>query len=77
MYDAVLYIAVAYILLFKLNMVTITRNVFINIFQTEHFLAVKFSTGYEKNMGYLVIAKAYHLKEMHSGFIWFLIPICT
>ena len=27
-------------------MVTITRHVFINIFQTEHFSAVKFYMGY-------------------------------
>ena len=40
-----------------LIMVTITRHVFINIFQTKHFLAVNFSMGYEKNMCFLVIAK--------------------
>ena len=34
MYEAILYIA--YILLCKL-MVTITRHIFISIFQTEHF----------------------------------------
>ena len=37
-------------------MVTLTRHVFINIFQTEHFSAVKFDMGYhgyEKNMGFL------------------------
>ena len=39
-------------------MVTITGHVFINIFQTEHFIAVKFSMGYEKNMSFLVIAKS-------------------
>ena len=42
-------------------MVTITRHVFINIFQTEHLIhcvAVKFSVGYEKNMSFLVIAKS-------------------
>ena len=37
-------------------MVTKTRYVFINIFQMEHLLAVKFSMGYEKNMSFLVIA---------------------
>ena len=31
-------------------MVTITRHIFINIFQTHHFSAVKFYMGYEKNM---------------------------
>ena len=29
-------------------MVTITRQVFTNIFQMEHFSAVKFAMGYEK-----------------------------
>ena len=28
-------------------MVTITRYIFINIFQTEHISAVKYDTGYE------------------------------
>ena len=50
MYEADLYIAVAYTLLCKLNyMVTISRHIFINIFQTEHFSALKFALGYEKN----------------------------
>ena len=39
-------------------MVTITRHVFINISQTEHFSAVKFAMGYENNMSFLVIAKS-------------------
>ena len=30
-------------------MVTITRHIFINFFQMEHFIAVKFAMGYEKN----------------------------
>ena len=34
-------------------MVTITRYVFINIFQAEHFLNVKFVMGYEKNISIL------------------------
>ena len=38
------------------NMVTITRHVY--IFQTEHFSAVKFAMGYEKNMSFLVISKS-------------------
>ena len=33
----------------SLIMVNITRDIFINIFQTEHFSAVKFAMGYEKN----------------------------
>ena len=32
----------------SLIMVTITKHVFINIFQTEHFSAVKFAMGYGK-----------------------------
>ena len=42
----------------SLIMVTITRHAFIYIFQTKHFLAVKFSMGYEKNVSFLVIAKS-------------------
>ena len=43
----------------SLIMVTIfTRHIFINIFQTERFSAVKFAMGYEKNMSFLVIAKS-------------------
>ena len=38
-------------------MVTITRHIFINIFQAECFSAVKFAMGYEKNMGFFVIPK--------------------
>ena len=58
MYEAILYIAVAYPYCVRLIMVTITRNVFTNIFQTEHFSAVKFAMGYEKNMSFLVIPKS-------------------
>ena len=39
-------------------MVTITRHIFINISETEQFSAVKFATGYEKNMSFLVITKS-------------------
>ena len=39
-------------------MVTITRYVFINIVQTEHFPAVQFDLGYEKNMSFRVIPKS-------------------
>ena len=38
-------------------MVTITRYVFINTFQTEHFSAVKFHMGY-KDMSFLAIPKS-------------------
>ena len=60
MYKAILFIAVACIVLYcvSLIMVTITRHVFINIFQMEHFSAVKFTMGYEKNMSFLVIPKS-------------------
>ena len=39
-------------------MLSITRHVFIDIFQTEHISAIKFDTGYEKNMSFLVIANS-------------------
>ena len=60
MYKAILYIAVAYYLICvtSLIMVTIKLHILINIFQVEHFLDVKFSMGYEKNMSFLVIAKS-------------------
>ena len=59
MYEAELYIAVAYYTLYKLIiMVTITRHIFINIFQMECFSAVKFAMGYEKSMSFLVIPKS-------------------
>ena len=38
-------------------MVTIARLIFINIFQTERLLAVKFAMGYEKIMSSPVIPK--------------------
>ena len=42
MYEANLYIAIAYILLcISLVKFTITRQIFINIFQTEHFSSCK------------------------------------
>ena len=36
-------------------MVTMIRHLFINIFQTQHFSAIKFYLGYEKYMSFLVI----------------------
>ena len=39
-------------------MVTITRLVFFNVFQTEHFPAVKFAMGYVKNMNFFLITKS-------------------
>ena len=41
-----------------LIMVTIMRQVFINIFQMEHYSAVRFDMGSEKNMTSLVIPKS-------------------
>ena len=62
MQESILNIAVAYILLCKLNylmiMVTITRHIFSDFFQTKHFSAVKFYMGYEKNMSFHVIPKS-------------------
>ena len=55
MYEAILYIAVAYQVDYK---VTITRHIFINIFLVECFSAVKFAMCYEKNMSFLVIPKS-------------------
>ena len=46
-----------------MSMVTITRQIFINIFQMEHFSAVKFYMGYEKNMSFLVKPKSTKLWE--------------
>ena len=53
-------------------MVTITRYIFVNIFQTEHFLAVKFPMGYEseyelKNMSFLVIPKFLKVEKIGLG----------
>ena len=42
-YEAILYIAIVYIVLCMPIMVTITKHVLINIFQMEHFSAVKFT----------------------------------
>ena len=39
-------------------MVTITRHVFTDFFQTKHFLAVKLYMGYEQNISFLVIPKS-------------------
>ena len=63
MYEAILYISVAYILLCKLNYGYHNQTRFINIFQKEYFLAVKFSIGYENNMSFLVIAKSPKVKK--------------
>ncbi len=42
----------------SLIMVTITSHIFINIFQTVHFAAVKFTRGNEKNTSFLLIPKS-------------------
>ena len=58
MYEAILYIAVAISYFVSLIMVTIIRHVFITIFQTEHYSAVKLAMGHEKNISFLVTAKS-------------------
>ncbi len=47
----------------SLIMVTITSHIFINIFQTVHFSAVKFTWGNEKNMSFLLIPKSPKVEE--------------
>ena len=42
----------------SLIMVTITRQLFISVFQTEHFSALKFDMGYEKYKSFPVIQKS-------------------
>ena len=39
-------------------MVTITRHIFNNIFQTENFSAAKFATSYEEKMSFIMIPKS-------------------
>ena len=39
-------------------MVTIIRQFFIDIFQMQHFSAMKYYMGYGKNMSFLVIPKS-------------------
>ena len=38
--------------------ITTSSHIFINIFQTVHFSAVKFTSGNEKNMSFLLIPKS-------------------
>ncbi len=47
----------------SLIMVTITSHIFINIFQTVHFSAVKFDRGNEKNMSFFLIPKSPKVSE--------------
>ncbi len=42
----------------SLIMVTITSHIFMNIFQTVHFSAVKLTRGNEQNMNFLLIPKS-------------------
>ncbi len=42
----------------SLIMVTITSHIFVNIFRTVHFSAVKFTRGNGKNMNFLLIPKS-------------------
>ena len=53
MYEAILYTAVAYILLCEVNYGTITRHVLINIFQAEQI-----SMSYEKTVSFLMMPKS-------------------
>ena len=78
MYGAILYFAVAYLTVLSLIMVTITRHIFINIFWTEHFLAVKFWMGYQKSMSFLVIAESWKVwkKFEKIGLGSFNLPRC-
>ena len=62
MYQAILYIAVTYILLCKLNYGYHNRGTF-SFFQMEHFSAVKFDMSYKKNMSFLVIPKSPNVVE--------------
>ena len=47
-------------------MVTISKHVFINIFHMEHFSAVKFAMGYEKNMSFLVLEVSKSFKKVEK-----------
>ncbi len=47
----------------SLIMVTIHSHIFIDIFQTVRFSAVKFTRGNEKNMGFLLIPKSLKVWE--------------
>ncbi len=47
----------------SLIMVTITSHIFINIFQTVQFPAVKFTRGNEKNTSFLLIPKSLKIWE--------------
>ena len=61
----------------SLIMVIIIRyvNVFINIFQTENISAVKFGTGFEKNISFLVISKISKcLEKILSAFLLIGLP---
>ncbi len=42
----------------SLIMVTITSHIFMNIFKTVHFSAVKFTSGNEKNMSFLLVPES-------------------
>ena len=50
--------------------VTITRHVFINIFQVEQFSAVKFDKGYEKNISFLVMPKSQKVWKQFEKSDW-------
>ena len=59
-------------------MVTITRHFFINIFQIQHFSAMKFYMGYEKNKSFLVIPKSPKIgKKVEKIGLGFFKELCT
>ena len=57
----------------SLIMVKVTWHIFIYIFQTEHLLAMKYGTDYEKNMSFLVIPRSLKiwkkLKKKRTGLL--------
>ena len=57
--EGITYFAIAYTLLcVSLIIVTISSHIFVNISQTVHFSAVKFTRVNEKNMNFLLIPKS-------------------
>ena len=53
----------------SLIMVTITRSVFIDIFQMEHISAVKFDKGYGENISILMMPKSLKVRRDRTGLL--------
>ena len=71
MYEAsFVYCCCLYTFCVSLILVTLTNSSYINIFQMEHFPAVKFAMGYEKNMSFLVITKSPKLWKKLKNLNW-------